>query len=88
MKADKNNSKSETTNFLKEWVEKWEKKGFVKRVIDGFTYLFPPLINRPRCFTYNPPEGCLYCRNKTFRFHSSIYGKKYYQCENCWGINH
>jgi hypothetical protein len=44
MKVDKNDSKSEATNLLKEWVEKWEKKGFVKRVIDGFTYFFPPLV--------------------------------------------
>jgi hypothetical protein len=88
MKADKNDSKSEATNFLKVWVEKWEKKGFVKCVIDGFTYFFPPLVNRPRCFTCNSPEGCLYCGNNTFRYYSKAGGKKYYQCEKCWGINH
>ncbi len=85
MKAGSNKSELPSRQ---EWMKKWEKKGFVKRVIDGFTYFFPPLVNRPRCFTYDPPEGCLYCRNKTFRFHSSIYGKKYYQCEKCWGIVH
>ncbi len=88
MKADKNDGKSEAINFLKEWMEKWEKKGFVKRVIDGFTYLFPPLVNRSSCSTYNPPEGCLYCGNKTFRYYSCCFGKKYYQCEKCQGINH
>ncbi len=40
MKADKNNSKSETTNFLKEWVEKWEKKGFVKDRQSGSHAIF------------------------------------------------
>jgi hypothetical protein len=88
MKVDKNGSKSEATNILKEWVEKWEKKGFVKRVIDGITYLFPPIVNRPRCFTYNSPRGCLYCGNNTFRYYSKAGGKKYYQCEKCYGVNH
>jgi len=88
MKADRNNSKSEENNIFKEWIEKWEKKGFRKHIINGFTYLFPPLVNKSPCFTYNPPEGCLYCGNKTFRYYSKAGGKKYYQCEKCWGINH
>lgn len=46
------------------------------------------LVNRSRCFTYNPNGGCLYCGNKTFRYHSSESGKKYYQCEKCRGLNH
>ena len=41
MKAGRNDNKSEATNFLKEWIDKWEKKGFVKRVINGFPYFFP-----------------------------------------------
>jgi len=47
-----------------------------------------PLINRPRCYTFNPDGGCLYCRNKTFRYYCTAAGKKYYQCEKCRGINH
>lgn len=46
------------------------------------------LVNRHRCYTYNPPGGCLYCGNKTFRYWGQSFGKKYYQCELCWGINH
>lgn len=88
MKADKTNNKSEMPNVLKEWIKKWEKKGFVKRVVNGYPYLFPPLVNKPRCSTYNPPKGCLYCGNNTFRYYSKGGGKKYYQCEKCWGINH
>lgn len=47
-----------------------------------------PLVNRPRCYSFNPIDGCLYCNNKTFRYHSISHGKKYYQCEKCLGINH
>jgi len=47
-----------------------------------------PMINRPRCYTFNPEKGCLYCNNKTFRYYSCVAGKKYYQCEKCRGINH
>lgn len=67
---------------------KYKKKGFKSYVIDGITYFFPPLVNRARCSTYNLEAGCLYCGNKTFRYYSKAYGKKYYQCEKCWGINH
>jgi len=67
---------------------KYRKKGFKICVIEEIIYLFPPLVNRRRCFSYNPQGGCLYCGNKTFRFHSKGYGKKYYQCEKCWGLNH
>ena len=88
MQADRNNVKSEGANILKDWIEKWERKGFIKHIINGFPYFFPPLVNKPRCFTYTPSEGCLYCGNKTFRYHSKIAGKKYYQCEKCGGINH
>lgn len=87
MKADRNNNKLEATNS-QEWMEMWEERGFAKFTINGFTYLFPPLVNKPRCSTYNLPEGCLYCGNNTFRYYSSSYGKKYYQCEKCRGINH
>ena len=59
-----------------------------KRIIDGIAYYFPNLVNRPRCFSFNPLNGCLYCNNKTFRYYSNSYGKKYYQCENCFGVNH
>jgi len=88
MKADRNNSKSEAINIFKEWIEKWERNGFRKVIIDGFPYFFPPLVKRMRCFTYSPVEGCLYCRNKTFRYYSTVCRKKYYQCEKCGGINH
>lgn len=86
MKADRN--KFEKITEIKEWFNKWQKKGFKKVIIDGFPYLFPPLVNRKRSSTYNPEGGCLYCGNKTFRFRSKGGGKKYYQCEKCWGINH
>jgi hypothetical protein len=87
MKAGKNDAKPSTINPPKEWIEKWQKKGFVKHTIEGFTYLSPPLVKRERCFTYNPSAGCLYCGNNTFRYYSSGYGKKYYQCEKCQGVN-
>jgi len=88
MKADRNNSKVKENGFVKQWIEKWERESFRKYAIDGFSYLFPPLVSRPRCFTFNPKEGCLYCGNKTFRYFSKVAGKKYYQCEKCGGINH
>ena len=88
MKADRNNSKLKENGFVKEWIEKWERENFRNYVIDGLPYLFPPFVNRPICFTYNPKEGCLYCGNKTFRYYSKVVGKKYYQCEKCGGINH
>jgi len=86
MKVDRNiNRKNiEENSFYKND----QKKVTQKRVINGFTYYFPHLVNRSRCFTYNPAEGCLYCRNKTFRYYSTVYEKKYYQCEKCGGINH
>jgi hypothetical protein len=85
MKADKNISKprEEGNVFIG-----YKKKGFRNYVADGITYFFPPLVNRARCFSYNLEDGCLYCGNKTFRYYSKAYGKKYYQCEKCWGINH
>lgn len=46
------------------------------------------LVNRPKCNTYNPISGCYWCGNKTFRYYSSSFGKKYYQCERCNSINH
>lgn len=49
---------------------------------------YPSLVNRPRCYSFNPADGCLYCNNKSFRYHSTSHGKKYYQCEKCCGINH
>jgi hypothetical protein len=88
MKADRNNIKKKENDFIKKWVEKWERKGFRRYVIGSFPYLFPSLVNRPRCFTYNPRDGCLYCANRTFRYYSKAGGKKYYQCEKCGGINH
>lgn len=51
-------------------------------------YSFPPLVNRARCFSYDSERGCLYCGNKSFRYYCQAYGKKYYQCEKCRGINH
>lgn len=48
----------------------------------------PLLVKRFRSKVYIPEAGCLYCGNKTFRFYSSVYGKKYFQCEKCRGINH
>lgn len=87
MKAD-NSYKTEEISEVKGWVRKWEQKGFRKHIIDNFPYLLPPLINRTRCFTYSPDEGCLYCSNKTFRYYSKSGNKKYYQCEKCGGINH
>jgi hypothetical protein len=60
----------------------------IKRHINGLTIFVRPLVKRGRCYTYNPTEGCLYCGNKTFRYYSQAYGKKYYQCEKCFGINH
>jgi len=55
MREDRHD-KSEWVSFVREWVERWERKGFRRYVIDGFHYLFPPLVNRPRCFTYNPKD--------------------------------
>ena len=63
-------------------------KPFVKVIIDNHEFIFPELVNRPRCYTFDSPEGCLYCGNKTFRYHSKAGEKKYYQCEKCRGINH
>lgn len=88
MKADRNCLRMKKKDLVKEWVEKWKNKGFKKHIFDGSTYLFPPLVKRPRCFTYNPKEGCLYCGNKTFKYYSIVCNKKYYQCEKCRGINH
>ncbi|ODS35618.1 hypothetical protein BEH94_03430 [Candidatus Altiarchaeales archaeon WOR_SM1_SCG] len=88
MKVDKNNRNIRENEFIEEWVEKWEKKGFRKHIIDGLPYLFPSLVNRPRCFTYGTENGCIYCGNKTFRYYSKVSVKKYYQCEKCGGINH
>ncbi len=57
----------------------------IKRIFNVFEYYFPKLVNRKQCLTYQ--EECIYCKSKTYRFYSSQYGKKYYQCENCYGIN-
>ncbi len=59
-----------------------------KKRANKYFFERPKLVNRPRCKSYNPENGCLYCGNMTFRFYSSVYGKKYYQCEKCRGINH
>lgn len=59
-----------------------------KKLQNQYFYERPKLVKRFRCKTYTPQAGCLYCGNKTFRFYSSVYGKKYYQCEKCRGINH
>ena len=87
MKVDKNKKKPELPDPFQKWIQKWKNKGFVKRIINGYPYLFPPLVNKSRCLTYNPPGGCLYCGNNTFRYYSKSGGKKHYQCEECWGIN-
>jgi hypothetical protein len=60
----------------------------IQRNFSGLTIFVPHLIDRPRCHSFNPRNGCLYCGNKTFRFHSKAGNKKYYQCEKCWGLNH
>lgn len=57
----------------------------VKRTIRGFDYYFPKLINKQTTKRYT--EKCIYCKNKTFRHFISRFGKKYYQCEKCFGIN-
>lgn len=57
----------------------------IKKTINGFDYYFPKLVNRPRTKQY--AEECIYCKNKNFRYFSNSFGKKYYQCENCFGIN-
>jgi len=85
MKADKNISNPREVDNI---FIKYKKKGFKSYISDGITYLFPPLVNRARCFSYNLENGCIYCGNKTFRYYSKAHGKKYYQCEKCWGINH
>lgn len=85
MKADKNISKERAVDSV---FKKYYKKSFKICIVDGITYFFPPIVNRARCFSYNLENGCLYCGNKTFRSYSKAYGKKYYQCEKCWGINH
>ena len=59
-----------------------------KREAERLFYSRLPLINRPRCHTFNLDGGCLFCGNKTIRYYSSSYVKKYYQCEKCRGINH
>lgn len=59
-----------------------------KREAERLLYARLPLINRPRCHTFNPDGGCLFCGNKNFRYHCKAGGKKYYQCEKCRGINH
>ena len=74
--------------YFKRWIRKWVNLGFTKYSVEGYTYMFPPLINRTRCATYQPKGGCVYCGNNTFRFYSKSGGKKYYQCEACAGINH
>ncbi len=74
--------------LLKNGLKNGKSKDFRKHIIDGAPYFFPPLVNRPKCSAYNPKEGCLYCGNKTFRYHSTVCNKKYYQCEKCGGINH
>ncbi|OIN97335.1 hypothetical protein AUJ66_03650 [Candidatus Desantisbacteria bacterium CG1_02_38_46] len=53
-----------------------------------YFYHQPKLVNRSRCYTYDPGGGCLFCGNKTFRYYSTAYGKKYFQCEKYSGINH
>lgn len=87
MKAD-DKSVLENITEIKQRIQKWEEKGFRKVVINGYPYLFPPLVKRTRCNTFNLENGCLYCGNKTFRFYSKAANKKYYQCEKCFGINH
>lgn len=57
----------------------------IKRTINGFDYYFPKLVNRPT--TSKHTESCIYCKNRTFRYFRSHFGKKYYQCEKCFGIN-
>jgi len=59
-----------------------------KKLQNKYFYERPRLVNRSQCKNYSPEKGCLYCGNKTFRFYSNAYGKKYYQCEKCRGINH
>ena len=88
MRGGRNESKLEKISTVKDWVERWKKRGFRKHIINDFPYLFPSLVNRSRCFTYNPGGSCIYCGNKTFRYYSKSGGKKYYQCEKCEGINH
>jgi hypothetical protein len=48
----------------------------------------PKLVSRSRCTTFKLEGGCWDCGNKTFRYYSTIFGKRYYQCEKCRAINH
>lgn len=77
MKKDNNLSKSVLRDL---------KTGkIIKRTINGFDYYFPKLVNKPTTKQYT--ENCIFCKNKTFKHFSSHFGKKYYQCEKCFGIN-
>jgi len=71
---------------VKKFYEDKMKEGFVIRVFDKHAYLFPQLTKRKTCNSYIPINGCIYCGSKSFRYRSSSHGKKYYQCENCWGV--
>lgn len=57
----------------------------VKKIINGFNYYFPKLVNRKTTTKYS--NKCIYCKSTRYRYFSSSFGKKYYQCENCLGIN-
>lgn len=48
----------------------------------------PKLVNRSRCTTFKLEGGCWDCENTTFRYYSTAFGKRYYQCEKCRAINH
>jgi len=48
----------------------------------------PKLVIRSRSYAFKLEGGCWDCSNTTFRYFSSDWGKKYYQCEKCRAINH
>jgi hypothetical protein len=81
MKRDNESKSNLSKNILKDL-----KNGkLIRRTINGFDYFFPKLIDGDRTNMYS--EKCIYCKNNHYRYYNSKFGKKYYQCENCFGIN-
>jgi len=80
------NDKDYEVEYSKKTQDDIKNGNIVKRTINGQDYYFPKLVNRPtlkKAFSCN----CIYCGHDRFRFRSSVFGKNYYQCENCWGVN-
>lgn len=77
--------KDKNALFTKKTVKDIESGRIVKRTIGEQDYFFPKLVNRVTCKTFS--QNCIYCKHTKFKFYSHSFGKNYYQCEHCYGIN-